>query len=136
MKKGIFIVAGVLLVGGVAYLFLKNKKKPTLASGTTPTDGTTTTTPPTTGTGTTVTQTTDPVTGLPIKPVVKTLSSDDMLAIQNLRDTILSSIGKKNSYKKASSRANVQAEIDKDMAKLKAYGYALDNQNKLIKISE
>jgi hypothetical protein len=91
---------------------------------------------PNTGAGSTVTQTTDPVTGLPIKPVVKTLSSDDMLAIQNLRDTILSDMGKKNSYNKATSRANVQAEIDKNMAKLKTYGYSLDNQNKLIKISE
>lgn len=134
MKKGIFIVAGLLLVGGLGFLYLKNKKKAILPSDTTGTPATTTT--PTTGAGSTVTQTTDPVTGLPIKPVVKTLSSDDMLAIQNLKDTILSDMGKKNSYKKASSKANVQAEIDKNMAKLKAYGYALDNQNKLIKISE
>jgi hypothetical protein len=132
-KKYIYIGGGLLLVGGLAFLYFKNKdikvpEIPNLETSTTPTT-TTTTTP------TTVTQTTDPVTGLPIKPVVKKLSDEDLSAINSLREEILSEISKRNSYKKASSRANVQSEIDKKMIKLKAFGYALDNQNKLIKIS-
>jgi hypothetical protein len=131
-KKYIYIGGGLLLVGGLVFLYMKNKKPISTVSAITKSETPTTdsaTTP------TTVTQTTDPVTGLPIKPVVKTLSDEDLSAINSLREEILADISKRNGFKKASSRANVQSEIDKKMVKLKAFGYALDNQNKLIKIS-
>lgn len=131
-KKYIYIGGGLLLVGGLVFLYMKNKNPISTVSAITKSETPTTdsaTTP------TTVTQTTDPVTGLPIKPVVKTLSDEDLSAINSLREEILADISKRNGFKKASSRANVQSEIDKKMVKLKAFGYALDNQNKLIKIS-
>ena len=50
MKKGIFIVAGLLLVGGLGFLYMKNKNKALLPSDTAETPATTpTTVNPTTG---------------------------------------------------------------------------------------
>ena len=140
MKNSIlYIVGAVALLGGGAFLFLKNKKtKDNLALAklqeladlkaqdqTTLGDGV----------GSTVTQTIDPVLGTPIKPVVKTLSNEDMLAIQKLRDVILADMHRKGTYKKQSSRNAVQADINKNIDKLKEFGYALDTQNNLIKIA-
>ena len=140
MKNSVlYIVGGVVLVGGVAFLYVSNKNKAKKDSTTPPADSTTpttnSTTPPTDGVGSTVTTTVDPVLGTPIKPVVKTLSNDDMLAIQKIRDEILADMNRKRGYKKQSSRNNVQANIDRNLAKLKEFGYTLDSQNQLIKLS-
>jgi hypothetical protein len=124
MKKGIFIVAGLLLVGGLGFLYLKNKKKATLPSDTAGTPATLPT--PTTGAGTTTNVN---------PPTEKPVSVDDLLAITKLKDAIISDISTRNGYKKASSRANVQAEIDKKMATLKTYGFILENNN-LVKITK
>jgi hypothetical protein len=140
MKNSVlYIVGGVVLVGGVAFLYVSNKNKAKKDSTTPPADSTTpttnSTTPPADGVGSTVTTTIDPVLGTPIKPVVKTLSNEDMLAIQKLRDVILADMGRKGKYKKQSSRNAVQADINKNIDKLKEFGYALDSQNQLIKIA-
>lgn len=119
----LYIIGGVVLIGGGAFLYMKYKKSPT-----------TSTTPPTEGVGSTVTQTTDPVLGTPVKPTVKTLTDEDMLAIQKLRDIIIADANRINKYKKQSSRNAVKEDIKKNIEKLKTYGYALDNQRELIKI--
>jgi len=122
----LYIIGGVVLIGGGAFLYMNYKKSSTTS--------TTPTTPPTEGVGSTVTQTTDPVLGTPVKPTVKTLSDEDMLAIQQLRELIIGDIRKRNGYRKASSRANIQTVIVENLKKLKELGYSLDNQNQLIKI--
>ena len=83
----------------------------------------------------TVVQTRDKVTGELLKePIVKTLTNTDIIAIQKLRDDIISNMGKLKKYKKQSSRNNVQADINNQFSRLKEYGYSLDTLNNLIKI--
>ena len=67
-------------------------------------------------------------------PTEKPISADDLLAVSKLKDAIISDIKKRNSYSKASSRANVQSEIDKKLETLKGYGFGMDTNNQLIKI--
>jgi LPXTG-motif cell wall-anchored protein len=140
MKNSIlYIVGAVALLGGGAFLFLKNKKtKDNLALAKLKALGDLNLQDQTTladGVGSTVVQTKDSVLGTPIKPLVKTLTNDDLLAIQKLRDVILADMNRKGTYKKQSSRNNVQADINKNIDKLKEFGYALDTQNNLIKIA-
>jgi hypothetical protein len=83
----------------------------------------------------TVTQTTDPVTNDPLKkPIVKTLTNTDILAVQRLRDEIIANMNRIRTYKKQSSRNAVQADINIQLNRLKTYGYSLDTTNNLIKI--
>ncbi len=83
----------------------------------------------------TVVQTRDKVTGELLKePIVKTLTNTDIIAIQKLRDDIISNMGLLKRYKKQSSRNNVQADINNQFSRLKEYGYSLDTLNNLIKI--
>lgn len=83
-----------------------------------------------------VVQAKDPVTNEPLKnPIVRTLTDADILAIQKLKDTILSDMRKKETYRKQSSRDNIQTVINDNYKKLKAYGYSLDLNNNLIKIA-
>ena len=124
MKNSIlYIVGAVALLGGGAFLFLKNKKakdaskladleklkvveqaqvQAQVQAQATPTE--------------------------------KPISADDLLAVSKLKDAIISDIKKRNSYSKASSRANVQSEIDKKLETLKGYGFGMDTNNQLIKI--
>jgi LPXTG-motif cell wall-anchored protein len=133
MKNSIlYIVGAVVLLGGGAFLFLKSKKtKDTakleeLEKLAKATIGGDTTGGATTGTGTGTTT--------PTAPADKPISADDLLAVAKLKDAIISDIRTRNSYKKASSRANVQAQIDEKLETLKGYGFGMDTNNQLIKI--
>ena len=90
-----------------------------------------------TGTGTTGAGTTGVGTTTPPPPVaeVKTLTPNELIEVTKLKDAILSDIRTRNSYRKASSRANVQSEIDKKLILLKNYGFSLNTNNELIKTS-
>lgn len=127
----LYIVGAVVLLGGGAFLFLKSKKtKDTakleelaeLAKATVGGD--------TTGGATTGATTPQ----APATPTEKPISADDLLAVAKLKDAIISDIRTRNSYKKASSRANVQAQIDEKLEALKGYGFGMDTNNQLIKI--
>lgn len=126
----LYIVGAVVLLGGGAFLFLKSKKtKDTakleeLAELAKETIGGVTG-GATTGTGTPT---------APVTPTEKPISADDLLAVAKLKDAIISDIQKRNSYSKATSRANVQAQIDEKLQTLKGYGFGMDTNNQLIKI--
>jgi|688.fasta_scaffold882841_2 LPXTG-motif cell wall-anchored protein len=126
----LYIVGAVVLLGGGAFLFLKSKKtKDTakleeLAELAKETIGGVTGVA-TTGTGTPT---------APVTPTEKPISADDLLAVAKLKDAIISDIQKRNSYSKATSRANVQAQIDEKLQTLKGYGFGMDTNNQLIKI--
>ncbi len=126
----LYIVGAVVLLGGGAFLFLKSKKtKDTakleeLAELAKETIGGVTG-GATTGTGTPT---------APVTPTEKPISADDLLAVAKLKDAIISDIRTRNSYSKASSRANVQAQIDEKLETLKGYGFGMDTNNQLIKI--
>jgi LPXTG-motif cell wall-anchored protein len=126
----LYIVGAVVLLGGGAFLFLKSKKtKDTakleeLAELAKETIGGVTG-GATTGTGTPT---------APVTPTEKPISADDLLAVAKLKDAIISDIQKRNSYSKATSRANVQAQIDEKLETLKGYGFGMDTNNQLIKI--
>lgn len=122
MKNSIlYIVGAVVLLGGGAFLFLKSKKSK------------------------------DAIKLAEIEkakiveekkveaqaqavPTEKSISADDLLAVATLKDAIIADISKRNSFSKASSRANVQSEIDKKLETLKSYGFGMDTNNQLIKI--
>ena len=78
MKKGIFIVAGVLLVGGVAYLFLKNKNKVALLKDEKSADLQTATTGVATGT----TGSTTPKDEIVFNKVVEEISPSSLSSLQ------------------------------------------------------
>jgi LPXTG-motif cell wall-anchored protein len=122
MKNSIlYIVGAVVLLGGGAFLFLKSKK----------------------------TKDKEKLAVLEVEkekevakvqaqavatPTEKPISADDLLAVAKLKDAIISDIQKRNSFSKASSRANVQSEIDKKLETLKGFGFGMDTNNQLIKI--
>lgn len=135
MKKSIiYIIGAVALLGGGAFLFLKNRKakddkKLAELMMLNEVDSPSTT-------SATSTQQTQPTYQAPatVAPADKPISADTLLAITKLKDAIISNIGKRNSYKKSSSKANIQTVIDADIEKLKTYGFSLDMNNQLIKI--
>lgn len=87
------------------------------------------------GTGGQSQTTSNPSTPPVLEPAVKPISPNDLLEVSKLKDAILADISKRNSYRKASSRANVQAQIDEKLEKLKTYGFSLNTNNELIKTS-
>jgi LPXTG-motif cell wall-anchored protein len=127
----LYIVGAVVLLGGGAFLFLKSKKTKDTAK----LEGLAELAKETVG-GVTGEATTGATTGAttPNAPTEKPISADDLLAVAKLKDAIISDIRTRNSYKKASSRANVQAQIDEKLETLKGYGFGMDTNNQLIKI--
>lgn len=130
----LYIVGAVVLLGGGAFLFLKSKKTKDTAK----LEGLAELAKETVG-GVTGEATTGATTGAttpnaPATPTEKPISADDLLAVAKLKDAIISDIRTRNSYKKASSRANVQAQIDEKLETLKGYGFGMDTNNQLIKI--
>jgi LPXTG-motif cell wall-anchored protein len=127
MRNSILYIVGALaLLGGGAFLFLKSKKtkdKEKLAE----LEKLKATVGEATVGQATVVQATS-------VPAEKAISADDLLAVAKLKDAIISDIQKRNSYSKASSRANVQAQIDEKLQTLKGYGFGMDTNNQLIKI--
>jgi LPXTG-motif cell wall-anchored protein len=122
-KNIIYIVGAVALLGGGAFLFLKNKKnkdKEKLALlelqklGGVPTTGASSTPKP--------------------EPVVKTYTDKELKEIQVLRDVILSDMSRKNTYRTSGSRDAVQSDINQNLEKLKVLGFTLDLNNNLVKV--
>jgi LPXTG-motif cell wall-anchored protein len=122
MRNSILYIVGALaLLGGGAFLFLKNKKnkdKDKLALAEMQK----------------ATEVAQVKAETEAKPTEKAISADDLLAVAKLKDAIISDIQKRNSYSKASSRANVQAQIEEKLQTLKGYGFGMDTNNQLIKI--
>ena len=116
MKKGVFIVAGVLAVGGLAYLYFANKKKQTslLAGGTSGASSTS-------GTATTVVGTSSVNTEIPplstggISPITNVESQQNL---DKAKD-IVAKINKSNSLPFSIRNALVKS-LNK---KLKELGY-------------
>jgi hypothetical protein len=123
MRKIAVIIGSLVIVGIGAYMYFKPKKddEPT--------------TPPNapTQTGAVAQQQTTPQT--PAEPAVKALTPNDLIEVSKLKDAIMADISKRNSFSKASSRANVQSEIDKKLVLLNTYGFSMNTNNELIKIS-
>lgn len=123
-KSVLYILGAVVVLGGGAFLFLKSKKsKDAIKLAEIEMKKALEETPLTKEVAETKTQFTE-----------KPISADDLLAVAKLKDSIKADIRRMNSYKKASSRANVQREIDKQLETLKSYGFGLDTKNELIKI--
>lgn len=121
-KNIIYIVGAVALLGGGAFLFLRNKKakdKLKLADLQSLTTGV-----PTTGASSTPKP----------EPVVKTFTDKELKEIQLLRDVILSDMSRKNTYRTSGSRDAVQSDINQNLEKLKVLGYTLDLNNNLVKV--
>jgi len=147
--KVVVVVGSVLVLGVGAFFYFKPKAKDNTdkgnldkgasSGGTQNSGSSSSSSTDNTGassTSNTVIQTTDTVINQPLKtPIVKTLSNEDMLKIQNLRDKILALYTKKAGYKKASSRNAVQSDIDFNLRALKELGYTLDYQRNLAKIA-
>lgn len=122
MKNSIlYIVGAIALLGGGAFLFLKNKKAKDASKLLDLQKET---------------EVAQVKAEAEAKPTEKPISADDLLVVSKLKDAIISDIRTRNSYKKASSRANVQAEIDKKIETLKGYGFGMDTNNQLIKINK
>ena len=130
MKKTALIIGSLVVLGIGAYFYFRPKAKAEDVTGA-GTAGTGT------GTGTTGAGTTGVGTTTPPPPVaeVKTLTPNELIEVTKLKDAILSDIRTRNSYRRASSRANVQSEIDKKLILLKNYGFSLNANNELIKTS-
>lgn len=128
MKKTALIIGSLVVLGIGAYFYFRPKAKAEDVTGADTTG---------TGTGTTGAGTTGVGTTTPPPPVaeVKTLTPNELIEVTKLKDAILSDIRTRNSYRKASSRANVQSEIDKKLILLKNYGFSLNTNNELIKTS-
>ena len=123
MKKTAIIIGSLVIAGIGAYMYFKPKKD----------DKGATTQDASTQTGAIAQQQTTPQP--PVEPAVKALTPNDLIEVSKLKDAIMADISKRNSFSKASSRANVQSEIDKKLATLKTYGFSLNTNNELIKIS-
>jgi hypothetical protein len=133
MKKTAIIIGSLVVLGIGAYFYFRPKAKAEDGTGADTTGtGTGTTGAGTTGAGTTGVGTTTPP---PPVTEVKTLTPNELIEVTKLKDAILSDIRTRNSYRKASSRANVQSEIDKKLILLKNYGFSLNTNNELIKTS-
>ena len=126
----LYIFGAVVLLGGGAFLFLKNKKSKDTAKLEELAELAKATVGGVTGEATTGATTPQ----APATPTEKPISADILLAVAKLKDAIISDIQKRNSYSKASSRANVQAQIDEKISTLNNYGFSLDTNNQLIKI--
>jgi LPXTG-motif cell wall-anchored protein len=115
----LYIVGAVVLLGGGAFLFLKNKKNKDVSK-----------------LAEIEMEKEKEVAQVqaPVLPTEKPISADDLLAVAKLKDAIISQIRLRNSYSKASSRANVQAQILEKLETLKGYGFGMDTNNELIKI--
>lgn len=113
----LYIVGAVVLLGGGAFLFLKNKKNKDVIK-----------------LAEIEMEKEVAKVEAPVLPTEKAISADDLLAVAKLKDAIISQIRLRNSYSKASSRANVQAQIDEKLETLKSYGFGMDTNNELIKI--
>jgi len=120
MKNSIlYIVGGVVLLGGGAFLFLKNKNKKDEIR----------------------------LADLQTKKAMEIektnqqtkLSVDDLLAIVKLKEQILANIIRKGTYRTQGSRDAVQRDIDKQIIELKAYGktygFTFGDKNELVKIN-
>jgi hypothetical protein len=140
INRNVIIIGSLALLGVGAYIYFKPKASSKVVGDTNLGGKNTETTNPTDNSGqgsldNTIVQTKDPVTNEPLKnPIVKTLTNTDILAIQKLRDDILSDMNKMPNLKKQSSRNNVQANINLLFGRLQTYGYSLDTNNNLIKI--
>jgi hypothetical protein len=126
MKKTALIIGSLVVLGIGAFFYFKPKAKAEDGTGA-GTTGAGATASGTTGVGTT--------TPPPAVAEVKTLTPNELIEVTKLKDAILSDIRTRNSYRKASSRANVQSEIDKKLILLKNYGFSLNTNNELIKTS-
>lgn len=138
MKNNIlYIIGAVVLVGGGAFLFLKikkNKDKKKLADLESDSIATTNNSNNTPQTNSSNTTSSSSPTSTPVQQLEKSINADDLLLVARLKDEIISDISKRNRFKKARSRANVQAEIDLKLETLKNLGFGMDTNNQLIKI--
>jgi LPXTG-motif cell wall-anchored protein len=123
-KSVLYIVGAVALLGGGAFLFLRNKNKKDkekLALAELQKLG--------------GASKTDSVINTPLKePVVKTITDKELKEIQILRDVILSDMQRKGTYRTSGSRDAVQSDINQNLEKLKVLGYTLDLNNNLVKV--
>jgi len=121
-KSVLYIVGAVVLLGGGAFLFLRNKKaKDELLLADL-----------------------SQKKALEVQKVAQeqaipeaqkdTLSADDLLAITKLSQEIVSLTKLKNGYRKDSSKANVQVVIDEKILALRNYGFVLGMNNELISL--
>lgn len=119
MKNSVlYIVGAIALLGGGAFLFLRNKKlKDTVKLADIKMEK-----------------------ALVVEKEATTqaskelLSANDLLAITKLKDGIIAETKLRNGYKKSSSKANIQVSINQKMAELNKFGFSLDTNNQLIKI--
>jgi hypothetical protein len=63
-----------------------------------------------------------------------TLSADDLLLITKLSQEIVGLTRQRNGYKKASSKANIQVVIDEKIGALRNYGFVVGMNNELISL--
>jgi hypothetical protein len=126
MNKTAIIIGSLAIAGIGAYVYFASKKDDTTPSAENLA----------TQAGTvSQQQSTNTPTPPPAEPAVKPITPNDLIEVAKLKDAIIADINKRNSYRKASSRANVQSEIDKKLVILKTYGFSLNTNNELIKTS-
>ena len=121
-KSVLYIVGAVVVLGGGAFLFLKNKnRKDALLLA---------------ELNQKKAMELEKAKEVKAKEEVKpeTLSANDLLTVAKLKDAIIAETKLRNSYKKDTSKANVQASIDEKIKALAGFGFALDMNNELIKI--
>ena len=123
-KSVLYIVGAVVLLGGGAFLFLRNKKskdellladlsqKKTLEV-----------------------QKVAQEQAIP-EAKKELLSADDLLVITKLAEEIISLTKLRNGYRKSSSKANVQVVIDEKIALLRNYGFVLGMNNELVSLKK
>lgn len=123
-KNVLYIIGAVALLGGGAFLFLKNKKaKDELLLADLSQQK-----------------------ALQLEKVEEKqavaeakkelLSADDLLTITKLAEEIIRLTNLRNGYKKASSKANVQVVIDEKVALLRNYGFVLGMNNELVSLKK
>lgn len=138
MTKNILYLVGLITVlGGGAFLFLRNKKaKDTMLLADLSKEGLLDNVADNSASQDSASQdnTSQGNTSDTNVKVPEVLSANDLLATVALKEAIISEIRKRNSYKKASSKENVQTVINQKMAELNKFGFSLDTNNQLIKI--
>jgi hypothetical protein len=123
-KSVLYIVGAVVLLGGGAFLFLRNKnQKDALLLADLETKK-----------------------ALEVEKVDEKqavaedkkdlLTANDLLTITKLQEEIISLTRQRNGFRKASSKANVQVLIDEKIVALRNYGFALGMNNELISLKK
>jgi len=123
-KSILYIVGAVALLGGGAFLFLRNKnQKDALMLADLETKKAL------------EVEKTNEVQATP-ESQKDLLSANDLLTITKLQEEIISLTRQRNGFRKASSKANVQVLIDEKIVALRNYGFALGMNNELISLKK